>query len=188
MTCGPGAPQWGTGQWVLSRHPGCVPSSAPHRFAQMDRSSRGTFHASSDPAGFARDGPEVHDVAAVHRRDRGVPSAPPGDAGEWDGAGYGVQFGVEATRWTTYDQSVERRRWRSSIRGGRRRRRGDSPSEVDRLLGRRSPRTTTSAPDADAAASDSASDAAKRRSHHVGTDRRKHELTNMMRTHGSGGR
>ena len=46
MTCGPGAPQWGTGQWVLSRQPGCVPSSAPHRFAQMDRSSRGTSHSS----------------------------------------------------------------------------------------------------------------------------------------------
>ena len=46
MMCGPGAPQCGTGQWVLSRHPGCVPSFFPHCFCQIDCNSSGTFQVS----------------------------------------------------------------------------------------------------------------------------------------------
>ena len=109
-----------------------------------------------DPAGFARDGPQVHDVAAVHLGDRGVPSAPPGDADEWDGAGDGVQFGVKATRrsWICREESMK-----AIFQFA-----GDDdddavthpPKWTVSGLGR----TTTSAPDAAAAASDSASDAA----------------------------
>ena len=38
--------QCGTGQWVLSRHPGCVPSFFPHCFCQIDCNSSGTAQAS----------------------------------------------------------------------------------------------------------------------------------------------
>ena len=156
----PGGSAGGTGQWVLSRASGlrAVLGAASLR-PDGSELARDVPGLERDPAGFARDGPEMHDVAAVHRRDRGVPSAPPGDAGGWDGAGYGVQFGVEATLWTTHREiDLSRGDDDGDLQSA-----GDDdddavthpPKWTVSGLGR----TTTSAPNADAA-SDSASDAA----------------------------